>query len=272
MTLSAAAQSPPVAWPDTAPPLLSLSGIRKSFGGLQALKDVSFDIRAGEIMALVGDNGAGKSTLIRIISGVERADEGMVTLRGAKAHVHSPNDARRLGIETLHQNLGLVDCFGVPENIFLGRELRARFLGIPYLRQAEMRRRTQVLLDELGIRLPALDRAVSTLSGGQRQSVAISRLLLSDVQLIIMDEPMAALGVDEGQKVLNLIGNLSRKGIAVLVISHNLEHVFGIANRIAVLKNGTLVGVVETRDTTREEVTHMIVNGARPAGAMAARA
>lgn len=240
---------------------LALRGITKSFGGLRALKGIDLGVRAGEILALVGDNGAGKSTLIKIISGAEAADGGTISVAGRDVTIKSPNDARALGIETLHQHLGLVDCFSVPENIFLGREIVGRFAGVRYLRHAEMRKRTQALLDELGIRLPSIDSVVSTLSGGQRQSVAISRLLLSDVQLIIMDEPMAALGVDEGRKVLDLICRLSAKGIAVLVISHNLEHVFGIAHRIAVLKNGTLVGVEQTKDVTRDVITSMIING-----------
>lgn len=240
---------------------LTLRGITKSFGGLRALKGIDLGVRAGEILALVGDNGAGKSTLIKIISGAETADGGTISVAGRDITIKSPSDARALGIETLHQHLGLVDCFSVPENIFLGREIVGRFAGIRYLRHAEMRERTQTLLDELGIRLPSIDSVVSTLSGGQRQSVAISRLLLSDVQLIIMDEPMAALGVDEGRKVLDLICRLSAKGIAVLVISHNLEHVFGIAHRIAVLKNGTLIGVEQTKDVTREVITSMIING-----------
>jgi ABC-type sugar transport system ATPase subunit len=242
-------------------PLLSLHGISKSFGGLQALRGIDLDIHAGEILALVGDNGAGKSTFIRIISGAETADSGSIQFSGRPVSIRSPNDARAIGIETLHQHLGLVDCFGVPENIFLGREITGSLCGVRYLRHGVMRRRTKALLDEIGIHLPSLDRAVSTLSGGQRQSVAISRLLLSEVQLIIMDEPMAALGVDEGQKVLDLMVKLSRRGIAVLVISHNLEHVFSIAHRIAVLKNGSLVGVVPAAQSTRSEITSMIVNG-----------
>jgi ABC-type sugar transport system ATPase subunit len=241
--------------------LLSLRGITRSFGGLRALKGIDLDIEPAEILALVGDNGAGKSTLIKIISGAESADSGNISFAGNPVRIATPNDARALGIETLYQQLGLVDCFGIPENIFLGREIVGSILGVRYLKHRQMKERTQELLNTLGIRILSLGRAVSTLSGGQRQSVAIARLLLGEVRLIIMDEPMAALGVDEGHKILDLIVRLSQRGVAVLVISHNLEHVFGIAHRIAVLKNGTLVDVVRAADVDREEVTSMIVNG-----------
>lgn len=243
-------------------PLLSVRGIGKTFGGNHALNGVSLDIYPNEVVALVGDNGAGKSTLVKIISGAETQDEGQILLDGQDVEIGSPHDAQRHGIATLYQHLGLVDCFNVPQNVFLGRELSGRFGGVlPYLRHGEMRRRTEALLDELKIRLPCLDRAVSTMSGGQRQAVAISRLLLENVRLIIMDEPMAALGVDEGQKVLDLISRLSKRHISFLIVSHNLEHVMSIADRIAVLKNGFMVGVARRDDTTRTEITSMIVHG-----------
>jgi ABC-type sugar transport system ATPase subunit len=243
-------------------PLLRATGIVKTYGGNHALNGVSIDVRPNEIVALVGDNGAGKSTLVKIISGAERPDAGTIAVRGAVTEIHSPHDAHELGIATLYQHLGLVDCFNVPQNVFLGRELSGRFLGVfPYLLHREMAARTRTLLKELDIRLPMLDRPVSTMSGGQRQAVAISRLLLGDVKLIIMDEPMAALGVHEGQKVLSLISRLAARGISFLIVSHNLEHVMSVSDRVAVLKNGSLVGVVRTEDTTRQEITSMIVNG-----------
>ena len=242
--------------------LLRAAGIVKSFGGNRALNDVSLDVRRNEIVALVGDNGAGKSTLVKILSGAESPDEGTIHVDGALAQIDNPHDAHDLGIATLHQHLGLVDCFDVPQNVFLGRELSGRFLGVfPYLLHREMRRRTALLLEQLDIRLPQLDRPVSTMSGGQRQAVAISRLLLGDIKLIIMDEPMAALGVHEGQKVLDLIGRLSQRGISFLIVSHNMEHVMSISNRVAVLKNGNLVGIVPTAGTTRQDITSMIIHG-----------
>jgi ABC-type sugar transport system ATPase subunit len=245
-----------------APPFALLRGIVKRYGGLHALRGVDLDIYRNEVLALVGDNGAGKSTLVRILSGADHPDDGQIMLDGRPVRLQSPRMARDLGIATMYQELGLVDCFAVPENIFLGRELEGRWLGIvPYLRHGEMRRRTTALLGQLQISLPSLDQMVSTLSGGQRQAIAISRLLLDEVRLIIMDEPMAALGVDEGRKIMELIRRLVARGISILIISHNLEHVFGISTRIAVMKNGRLVGVVRTAETSREEITSMIVNG-----------
>lgn len=244
------------------PALLSAAGIVKTFGGNRALKGVSLEVRENEIMALVGDNGAGKSTLVKILSGAEALDEGTIRMDGREVTMESPNDAHEHGIATLYQHLGLVDCFNVPQNVFLGRELSRRWLGVfPYLQHGEMARRTADLLKELDIRLPDLSRPVSTMSGGQRQAVAISRLLLGNVKLIIMDEPMAALGVDEGQKVLDLIARLAGRGISFLIVSHNMEHVMSVSDRIAVLKNGSLVGVVQTEETTRDEITSMIVHG-----------
>ena len=243
-------------------PLLKALGIVKAFGGNRALNGVSLEVRDNEIMALVGDNGAGKSTLVKILSGAETPDDGTIHVGGVQAAIANPHDAHDLGIATLHQHLGLVDCFDVPQNVFLGRELYTRFLGVlPVLRQAEMAERTRLLLRELDIRLPYLDRPVSTMSGGQRQAVAISRLLLGDIKLIIMDEPMAALGVHEGQKVLDLISRLSRRGISFLIVSHNMEHVMSISDRVAVLKNGNLVGVVPTEGTSRQDITSMIIHG-----------
>lgn len=261
MIMAAAQTRPAQRAASTGAPVLTPSGIVKTFGGNRALNGVSIDVRENEIVALVGDNGAGKSTLVKILSGAERADSGSIAVRGEPAQIHSPHDAQAAGIATLHQHLGLVDCFNVPQNVFLGREVSGRFLGLPYLRRREMIDRTKALLAELDIRLPFLDRPVSTMSGGQRQAVAIARLLLGDIKLIIMDEPMAALGVNEGQKVLDLILRLSSRGISFLIVSHNMEHVMSISNRIAVLKNGGLVGVVRTGDTTRQEITSMIVHG-----------
>jgi ABC-type sugar transport system ATPase subunit len=261
-TQTGAATRPHAPVPAAGTPLLKASGIVKSFGGNRALNGVSIDVRRNEIVALVGDNGAGKSTLVKILSGAEIPDEGTIQVEGRTASIRTPHDAQGLGIATLHQHLGLVDCFDVAQNVFLGRELSARFLGVfPYLQHGEMRRRTEQLLKQLDIRLPHLDRPVSTMSGGQRQAVAISRLLLGDINLIIMDEPMAALGVAEGQKVLDLIGRLSQRGISFLIVSHNMEHVMSISNRVAVLKNGNLVGVVPTESTTRQDITSMIIHG-----------
>lgn len=249
--------------------LLAIRELSKSYGGLHAVKSISLDIKQGEVLALVGDNGAGKSTFIKMLSGVLAPNGGRIELDGRVLDLRSPSDARDAGIETLHQHLGLVDVFNVQENIFLGRELHRKIFGIlPGLDHATMRKRTKELLHRIDLNTIALDRPVRSMSGGQRQAIAIARLLLNDVRLLIMDEPMAALGVDEGRKVLELICSLRAKGISVLIISHNLEHVFNVADRIAVMKNGSLVGVLETATADHDQVVRMIVSG-RPVAAAA---
>ena len=243
-------------------PVARVVGLTKSYGGLRALDQVTFDVRQGEILALVGDNGAGKSTLVKALAGAQPPDEGRIEINGQQVWLNTPGDASAAGIGCLHQGLGLVDTLNVPENVFLGRERQTKLLGfIPQLDHGAMREQTIELLDRFGIHLPKLNDPVLRLSGGQRQTVAISRLLLQDVSIIIMDEPMAALGVEEGRRVLELMHNMRERDISVIVISHNLEHVFQLADRIAVLKNGSLVGIVETGATTREEVVGMITFG-----------
>jgi ABC-type sugar transport system ATPase subunit len=244
------------------PILLSARALSKSYGGLRAVNAASLDLFAGEVVALVGDNGAGKSTFVKMLSGVIMPDAGTLALHGGEVRFSSPTQARDAGIETLHQSLALVDVFNVPENIFLGRELSARRFGIvPVLDKAAMRSRTLDLLQRIGAHLPSIDRPVRTMSGGQRQAVAIARLLLNEVHLLIMDEPMAALGVDEGRKVLDLIVELRARGLTVLIISHNLEHVFSVADRICVMKNGTVIGVVDATGSSHDQIVRMIVSG-----------
>ena len=245
-----------------AAPLMRVVGLEKSYGGLRAVDDVSFDVHQGEILALVGDNGAGKSTLVKALAGAQPPDRGRIEIDGRESLFRTPRDAEAAGVGCLHQGLGLVDALDVPENVFLGRELQAKVFGVvSQLDHGRMRERTIELLDRFGVHLPRLNDPVSRLSGGQRQTIAISRLLLQDARLIIMDEPMAALGVEEGRRVLELVLNMRTEGISVIVISHNLEHVFQLADRIAVLKNGKLIGVVETASTTRDAVVRMITFG-----------
>ena len=242
--------------------VLNVVGLDKSFGGLKAVDNVSFEVFEGEILALVGDNGAGKSTLVKAIAGAQPPDGGRIEIDGVVRQLNTPRDASDAGIGCLHQGLGLVDTLDVPENVFLGRELLTRvLLFVPQLDHRRMRQRTIELLSNFGISLPRLNDPVVRLSGGQRQTVAISRLLLQDVRLVIMDEPMAALGVDEGRRVLELVRTMRDRGISVIVISHNLEHVFQLADRIAVMKNGQLIGVVEAAATTRDEVVRLITFG-----------
>jgi len=242
--------------------LMRVSRLMKSYGGLKAVDDVSFEIYTGEIFALVGDNGAGKSTLVKALSGATPQDSGSIEFDGKPVKLAKPRDADEIGIGCLYQGLGLVDALNVPENVFLGQEIQKQILGfIPQLDHVQMREKTIELLQQFGVDLPKVNDAVINLSGGQRQTVAISRLLLKNVKLVIMDEPMAALGVDEGSKVLKLIENMKSKNISVIVISHNLEHVFKLANRIAVMKNGKLVNIVDTSSASRESVVKMITFG-----------
>lgn len=244
-------------------PLVSIRGLTKQYGGHVANNDIDLDIFPHEVMALVGDNGAGKSTFIKMISGVIAPTSGTISVSGQPIVMTNPAMAREAGIETLHQNLSLVDVFTPQENIFMGRELQRRALGmLPALNHAEMRRQTVALFEELGLKTPDLNKMVRALSGGQRQAIGIARLLLDrSVKLIIMDEPMAALGVEESRLVLELIERLRDKGYAVFIISHNLEHVFQIADRIAVLKTGRMVGVVKREDVEHDELVSMIVGG-----------
>ena len=247
-------------------PLVSIRGLTKQYGGHVANSDIDLDIFPNEVMALVGDNGAGKSTFIKMISGVIAPTSGTIRIAGQPVVMTAPAVARDAGIETLHQNLALVDVFTPQENIFMGREIQRRLLGaIPSLDHAEMRRQTLSLFEELGLKAPDLSKMVRALSGGQRQAIGIARLLLDrNVKLIIMDEPMAALGVEESRLVIELIGRLREKGYAVFIISHNLDHVFQIADRIAVLKTGKMVGVVKRDEVEHDEVVSMIVGGRMP--------
>jgi ABC-type sugar transport system ATPase subunit len=246
----------------TSGPVVSAVALGKSYGGLRALDAVSLDIFPGEILALVGDNGAGKSTFVKALAGAQPPDSGEIRIDGRPVALRTPRDAAAHRLGCLHQGLGLVDALNAVENVFLGRELRTNVLGlVPQLDHRRMRARTIELLERFGIALPRLNDPVLRLSGGQRQTVAISRLLLDEVRVVIMDEPMAALGVEEGRRVLELIKTMRSRGISVLVITHNMEHAFDLADRIAVMKNGRLVGVVPRAEATREKIVGMITFG-----------
>jgi simple sugar transport system ATP-binding protein len=246
---------------ETAEPLLAARSLRKSFGAVKAVREASFEIGTGEVVAFVGDNGAGKSTVIKMLAGAYRPDDGEMVFAGRPFAPHDPEEARRQGIETLYQDLALANDIDAPGNIFLGHEPMTRKFGIlPWLDQATMREKAEELLARIRIALPTLDRPVRLMSGGQRQAVAIARILRSDAaRLIIMDEPTAALGVQEQRKVLDLIGDLNAQGLAVIVVSHNLEHVFSVAQRVIVMRNGAIAGVVRTEDVNRKDVVNLIV-------------
>jgi D-xylose transport system ATP-binding protein len=241
-------------------PLLSLKGISKRFGPVQALKDVDFEVRASEVVALVGDNGAGKSTLVKVISGIYDADEGHFFFDGEEVAISGPQSATALGIATVYQDLALCDNLDVVANLFLGREDIAPGPGevTRQLDETRMEHRSQELLDTVGVTIPRLRSEVGTLSGGQRQQVAVARSLLGEPKVVLLDEPTAALGVEQTALVLALIKRLRERGLGVVVISHNLADVFEVADRIFVMRLGQRAGSFEAEDTTEEHIVSAI--------------
>ncbi|WP_445503436.1 ATP-binding cassette domain-containing protein [Microvirga sp. G4-2] len=242
-------------------PLLKLSNVSKSFGPVRALSDISFELNPSEVVALVGDNGAGKSTLVKIISGALSPDAGRFWFEGSEVQIRKPEDARRLGIETVYQDLALFDNSNVAENIFAGREIVKRALGIPFLRSSEMHARSKELLKSLKIHIQSTHYPVKGMSGGQRQSVAIARAVAFGRKVVILDEPTAALGVPEQQKVLSLVQDLKARGFSIIMISHNLHHIFEISDRIHVLRQGRTAGVRATKETSPDDVVKLITGG-----------
>jgi D-xylose transport system ATP-binding protein len=239
-------------------PLLELRHITKSFGSVQALSDVDFEVGPGEVMALVGDNGAGKSTLVKCIAGTHMADSGQILFDGREVHINTPKDASRLGIEVVYQDLALCDNLDVVQNMFLGRETN-RF---QILNEAPMEQQTVETLKTLAVTtIKSVRQSVATLSGGQRQSVAVARAVMWNGKLVILDEPTAALGVAQTEQVLELVRRLGQQGIGVILISHNLHDVFETADRITVLRLGRTVGVFERRSTTQQAVVEAITAG-----------
>jgi D-xylose transport system ATP-binding protein len=249
-------------------PVLALKGISKSFGPVQALSGVDFEVRRDEVVALVGDNGAGKSTLVKTIAGIHPADEGSIYFDGREVAIHGPDDAVALGIATVYQDLALCDNLDVVENLYLGQERVRDGVGSVTRRLDEnaMEKRTATLLERLAVTIVDLRSEVGTLSGGQRQQVAIARSLLGDPRLVVLDEPTAALGVRQTELVLSLITRLRDEGHAVVVISHNLADVFEVADRIFVLRLGREAGDFRAADTSREEVVAAITGGAATNG------
>jgi D-xylose transport system ATP-binding protein len=250
-----------VAPPRSGEPALQLTGISKAFGAVQALKNVDFEVWAGEVVGLVGDNGAGKSTLIKIIAGVNPADSGQITVEGRQVSISSPQDATRLGIETVYQDLALADNLDVVANLYLGREdLLPRLPGLGgVLNEAEMERRTLDVLQQLQVTtLKSVRVPVAALSGGQRQSIAVAKTILRNPKVVLLDEPTAALGVVQTRQVLNLIRRLRDQGLAVVVISHNLADIFEVVDRVIVLRLGQRVGSYDIRTTTPEQVVAAI--------------
>jgi D-xylose transport system ATP-binding protein len=237
-------------------PLLELRRVSKSFGAVHALTEVDFAVRPGEVMALVGDNGAGKSTLVKGIAGIHPFDDGEVLFDGEAVRVNGPKDAARRGIEVVYQDLALCDNLDVVQNMYLGRELHDALFR---LNEAKMERRTAATLETLGVQtIRSIRQKVATLSGGQRQAIAVARAVMWNSRVVILDEPTAALGVAQTRLVLDLITRLAQQDLAVVLISHNLRDVFEVADRITVLLLGRTVGVFERTRTTEQEIVAAI--------------
>jgi D-xylose transport system ATP-binding protein len=252
----------------TATPVLSLRGISKRFGAVQALTDAEIDVMPGEVVALVGDNGAGKSTLVKVISGVGPANEGTIEWEGQRVSIDRPQDAQKLGIATVYQDLALADNLDVVGNLFLGQE--KRHIGV--LDDIDMERQARELLQTLSVKIPSVRTQVASLSGGQRQSVAIARSLLGEPKVVMLDEPTAALGVAQTAEVLSLIGRLKDRGYGLVLISHNLADIFEVADRIVVLRLGRNAGVFDARSDSSEDVVAAITGATDSAALQRERA
>jgi D-xylose transport system ATP-binding protein len=244
-------------------PRLALREISKRFGAVVALQHVDFEVYPGEVVALVGDNGAGKSTLTKVMSGVYQAESGTVLFEGHEVSLHSPEAASALGIATVYQDLALCDNLDVVANLFLGREKGPHWLPamLRQMREEEMERKAREVLQSLSVHLPSLRRPVALLSGGQRQSVAVSRAVLWGSKVVLLDEPTAALGVEQTAMVQQLILQLRTLGLAVVLISHNLRDVFHVSDRIVVLRLGQRVGTFQTSQATTDQVVAAITAG-----------
>jgi simple sugar transport system ATP-binding protein len=242
-------------------PLLRVENVSKHFGGVRALKEVSLTLYPGEVLALAGDNGAGKSTLIKIISGVHHADGGSLWYEGKEIKLENPHQARAYGNETIYQDLALADNLDVGANVFLGREPVRRIFGLPFVDRRRMRVEAETTLRGLEIQINRLDVPIRSLSGGQRQSVAIGRAIHWKARVLIMDEPTAALGVPEQRKVMELIANLKESGVGIIFISHNLIDIFQASDRIMVLRRGSKVGERRTSETNSDEIVRLMVGG-----------
>ncbi len=245
-----------------APVILEMRHISKSFGAVTALVDASIRLHRGEVLALVGDNGAGKSTLIKILSGFHQPDRGAIVLNGKEAHFASPREARANGIETVYQDLALIGDLSIFHNMFVGREYHKRILGLNLLDNAKMRNLAVKYLKTMEISIPSVNSTVDLLSGGQRQCVAVARSIYSSPTILVLDEPLAALGVREGGQVLGLIQNLRRqRNVSIILIVHNYNQVFEVCDRINFLHAGGIVLDASTAETTEEELIRIVKSG-----------
>jgi D-xylose transport system ATP-binding protein len=257
----------PESTPGPAVPLLRLAKVGKNFGAVQALHNVELEIYPGEVLALVGDNGAGKSTMIKTISGIFSPDSGQVFWEGKEVHIRTPRDSAALGIATMYQDLALADNLDIVQNMFLGREV----LRSGLLDETSMERTAKRTLADLSVTtVRSIRQPVGSLSGGQRQAVAVARAVLEDAKLVIMDEPTAALGVSQTAMVLNLVKTLKERGVSVLLISHNLVDVFQVADRVAALYLGTIAGVMPVSELDTQRAVELITTGALAGSASSA--
>ncbi len=241
-------------------PILSVRGVSKHFGGVQALDRVSFDVFPGEVVALAGDNGAGKSTVIKAVSGVFQYDSGDILLDGRRIAFATPQEARDSGIETIYQDLALADNLSIGANIFLGREPMKKLFGIlPVIDRQKMAQAAKDTMERLDFHVDRLEAPVSAFSGGQRQAVAIGRAMFWNARLVIMDEPTAALGVPEQRKVISLIQSLKAEGKGIIFISHNLRDIFEVADRIVVFRRGENAGERLPKQTSGDEIVRLMV-------------
>jgi D-xylose transport system ATP-binding protein len=245
-------------------PLVEMKNISIAFGGVQAVDNVSIDLHPGEVVGLLGHNGAGKSTLIKILSGAYKMDSGEIRINGEKAHIASPRDARTYNIETIYQTLALADNLDAASNLFLGRELTN---GLGFVDDDRMEAETRKIMARLNPNFKKLKEPVSALSGGQRQSVAIARAVYFNAKILIMDEPTAALGVHETAMVAELIHELKKQGLGIFLISHDTREMMELCDRVAVMKNGQMVGAERVEDVTEDDILSMIILGKNPKAA-----
>ena len=239
-------------------PSVEFKNISKNFGGIKSLDNVSIELYPGQVVGLLGHNGAGKSTLIKILSGALTPDSGQIIINGKEAIINNPRDAKNYGIEAIYQNLALAENLNPPANVFLGREITTA-MGI--IDNESMEHETSNVLSKLKLHIQSLKGEVRNLSGGQRQAIAISRAIYFDAKILIMDEPTAALGPEETAKVGDLIHNLKKQNITIILISHDIHDVFDYSDRVAVLKNGALVGKRLIKEVSKDDVLKMIISG-----------
>jgi len=241
--------------------LVRMEGISKRFGTVQALKNVDFDVKRQEVMGLVGDNGAGKSTLIKILTGVYKPDEGKIYFEGREVSFNSPKEARDLGIEAVYQDLALIPLMSITRNFFLGRELVRKVGPLNLLEQRKMDETATKVLRDIGVKVRSPDEPVAILSGGERQSVAIGRAIHFGAKLLVLDEPTAALSIKESQKVLDFVLEAKERGLSIIFITHNIYHVYSVADRFTILEHGRKVAEFAKGDVSAEEIIEIIRSG-----------